>query len=39
MGHIVCGLFLMLAFGMATTAIQREQQLAPHERQALQALR
>lgn len=39
MGHVVCGLFLMLALGMAATALQREQQLAPHETQKLQALR
>ncbi len=39
MGHVACGLFLMLALGMAATALQREQQLAPQERQALQALR
>lgn len=39
MGHLVCGLFMVLALGMATTALHREQQLAPQERQALEAMR
>ena len=39
MGHLVCGLFMVLALGMAATALHREQQLAPQERQALEAMR
>ena len=38
-GHLVCGLFLMVALGMAASALRREQPLAPQERQALEALR
>ena len=36
MGHITSILFLVVAFGMAATALHREQQLAPQETQKLQ---
>lgn len=38
-GHITSMLFLVVALAMAATALHREQQLAPQERQALESLR
>lgn len=39
LGHITSIIFLLVALGMAASALHREQRLAPQERQALGALR